>query len=134
MKLFNSILCLFVFFATYSQNQQYNVVTIPDNLIENANSVVRLNYKNIEISSRKLMTISTKRVVTIFNERGLESMDAAEYFSSSSKIKSIEAVILNKEGAEIKRIKRRDFKENSVSEGSVVTDNKLLFLDYTPIM
>jgi hypothetical protein len=134
MKLFNSILCLFVFFATYSQNQQYNVATIPDNLIENANSVVRLNYKNIEIPSRKLMTITTKRVVTILNERGLESMDAAEYFSSSSKIKSIEAVILNKEGAEIKRIKRRDFKENSVSEGSVVTDNKLLFLDYTPIM
>jgi hypothetical protein len=37
---------------------------------------------------------------------------------------------LNKEGTEIKKIKRRDFKESSVSERSGNTDNKLLYLDY----
>lgn len=116
-----------------AQNQNYSTSKISPDLLENANAVVRLNQQTINIASRKSMLVSTTRVVTILNENGLRSMDAGEYFSNSSKIKSIEATILNKEGVEIKKIKRRDFKENSVSEGSVITDNKLLYLDYTPI-
>ena len=126
-----------LFFITtnfYSQSQNYNTSTIPNELKENANAVIRWNQKNIEITSKKAMIVSTKRVVTILNEKGLRHMDAAEYFSNSTKIKSIEAVILDKAGVEIKKIKRRDFKENSVSQGSVITDNKLLFLDYTPVV
>ena len=118
----------------YAQNENYSVSTISNYLTENANSVVRLSQTNIDVVSRKSMIITTKRVVTILNEKGIGSMDAAAYFSNSSKIKSIEALILNKEGVEIKKIKRRDFKENSVSEGAIITDNKLLSLDYTPVM
>jgi hypothetical protein len=102
--------------------------------MENANAVVRINQQIIDITSRKSISITSKRVVTILSEEGLRHMNAAEYFSSSSKIKSIEALILNKDGQEIKKIKRRDFKETSVSEGSIITDNKMLFLDYTPVI
>jgi transglutaminase-like putative cysteine protease len=129
------IVLLFIISSTiYSQNQNYTVAKIPKDLMENANAVVRLNEQSIEISSRKSMVITSKRVVTILNDNGLNHMNAGEYASGSSKIKSIEAVILNKDGQEIKKVKRRDFKENSVSEGSIVTDNTLLFLDYTPVI
>jgi transglutaminase-like putative cysteine protease len=129
------IVLLFIISSTiYSQNQSYTVAKIPKDLMENANAVVRLNEQTIEISSRKSMVITSKRVVTILNDNGLNHMNAGEYASGSSKIKSIEAVILNKDGQEIKKVKRRDFKENSVSEGSIVTDNTLLFLDYTPVI
>jgi hypothetical protein len=126
---------LFFLFASanlYAQNQNYSATKIPPDLLENAHAVVRLNQQTIAISSRKSMLISTTRVVTILNENGLRNMNAGEYFSNSSKIKSIEATVLNKEGTEIKKIKRRDFKESSVSQGSIITDNKLLYLDYTP--
>lgn len=127
---------LFFLFASanfYAQNQNYSTAKIPPDLLENAHAVVRLNQQTIAISSRKSMLISTTRVVTILDENGLRNINAGEYFSNSSKIKSIEATVLNKDGTEIKKIKRRDFKESSVSEGSIITDNKLLYLDYTPI-
>ena len=131
------ILSFFLFFLVvtpfYSQTEQYHIATIEEKLTENANSVVRLNEKSIAITSRKSMTITTKRVVTILNEKGLSAMDASEYFSAHTRIKSIDASIFNRDGVEIKKIKRRDFKENSVSEGAVITDNKLLYLDYTPV-
>lgn len=134
MKSLQIVLLFLISSTIYSQNQNYTVAKIPKDLMENANAVVRLNEQNIEISSRKSMVITSKRVVTILNDNGLNHMNAGEYASGSSKIKSIEAVILNKDGQEIKKIKRRDFKENSVSEGSIVTDNTLLFLDYTPVI
>lgn len=129
--------CLFLFLisaVSFSQEVNYSITTIPPELKENANAVVRLNQKDIKILSRKSMLITTKSVVTILNENGLGNMDASEYFDKSTKIKSIEAVILNESGVEIKKIKRKDFKERSISEGSIITDNKLLYLDYTPIM
>lgn len=133
MKILSFLLFFLVVTPFYSQSQQYNIATIEANLTENANSVVRLNEKTIDITSRKSMTVVTKRIVTILNEKGIRAMDASEYFSANDKIKSIEATIFNRDGGEIKKIKRRDFKENSVSEGSVITDNKLLYLDYTPV-
>lgn len=132
MKFYFYLLFAFATANLSAQNQNYSTATIPSNLLENANAVVRSNQRNIVISSRKSMTISTKRVITILNEKGLRYMNANEYFSNSYRIKTIEAAVLNRDGVEIKKIKRRDFKENAVSEGSIITDNKLLYLDYTP--
>ncbi|HEX8576397.1 MAG TPA: DUF3857 domain-containing protein [Flavobacterium sp.] len=124
------ILLLFSLFS-YSQNE-YTVENIPIELKENANAVIRSSVKNVVISSMSSMKITTLNAVTILNERGLRHMDASEYYSKSRRINTIEAVILNKNGNEIRKIKRKDFKESSVSEGSVITDSKLLYLDYVP--
>ena len=134
MRFLQFFLLLLIPAALFSQDISYAVSKIPSELQENANAVVRLNQKQIKIVSRRSMLITTKSVVTILNEKGLRHMDASEYFDKSTKVKSIEALILNESGQEIKKIKRKDFKESSVSEGSIITDNKLLYLDYTPIM
>lgn len=104
MKFLKTLLLFFICTNFYSQNQNYSVSKILPELTEHANAVVREKVRTVEISSIKSMTISTKRVVTILNEKGLRNMDAAEYFSNSSRIKSIEAAILNKDGQEIKKI------------------------------
>lgn len=134
MKLFFYLVLVFAAVKMAAQEANYSTSKIPSELIENANAVVRLNEQNIDITSRKLMVVKSKRVVTILNEKGLRYMNAVEYFSNSTKIKAIEAFILNKEGQEIKKIKRRDFKEYSVSEGAIITGNKLLSVDYTPVV
>lgn len=126
------LLLLFFSKEISAQDLEYTVANIPAELKENANAVVRLNQKDIVISSRKSMTITTKSIITILNENGLQHMDLSEYFSGRDRIKSIEAQVYNSFGKEIKKIKRKDFKENSVSEGSIITDNKLLYYEYTP--
>ncbi|MXN91049.1 DUF3857 domain-containing protein [Flavobacterium sp. Sd200] len=112
--------------------QNYSFASIPENLIENANAVIRLDQTNITITSRKSMTVKTTSAVTVLNKLGLTYMDDREYFDKSTNIKSIEAIVYDQNGIQIKKIKRKDFKEVAVSEGSI-TDNKMLYLDYTPV-
>lgn len=127
-------LTIVLFFTTIAvaQDLEYTVANIPAELKENANAVIRLDQKNIIISSRKSMIMTNKRIVTVLNENGLSYMGLYEYFSGRERVKSIEAQFYNAFGKEIKKVKRKDFKENSVSEGSIITDNKLLHYDYTP--
>ncbi|WP_299519685.1 DUF3857 domain-containing protein, partial [uncultured Flavobacterium sp.] len=101
---------------------------------ENANACIRLQETEINIKSRRSMTIKSKRVVTIFNEYGLHHMNASQYYDKSLKIVSIEAQILNSLGSEIKKFKKKDFRDQSIADGiSIYTDNRALNLDYTPI-
>lgn len=109
------------------------VASIPQNLRENANAVIRYSQTAINISGRKSMTITRNRIVTVFNEKGLGYIDASEGFDPTTSVKNIQLVIYNKEGQEVKKIKRKDFKEQSVSEGSIITDNKLISYDYVPV-
>ena len=133
----NMILRIAVFYLLFNTlsivaQDNYNVSTIAPNMIENANAVIRYSKLDIAISSRKSMVVKTTRAVTVFNKLGLHYMDDSEYFNKSTSIKSIEAIVYDANGTLLKKIKRKDFKETSVSEGSV-TDNKVLYLDYTPV-
>ena len=105
MKTILSIILLLFSFFGYSQNN-YAVENILVELKENANAVVRSSIKNVVISSISSMKITTYNSITILNDKGLRHMDASEYFSKSRRINNVEAVILNKNGAEIKKIKQ----------------------------
>lgn len=129
MKVYYLFLSLFILSGVSAQKTVYTAALIPENLKENANAVVRLNQIDITITSRKLFITKTLRVLTVLNEYGLKNIDATEY----NKVISIEATIFDANGTEIKRIKRKDFKEVAVSEGSIITNNKAVYLDYTPV-
>jgi len=128
MKAFYLFVFLFTLFIVSAQKTNYATGGIPENLKEHANAVIRLNQIDINISSRKYYTIKTLRVVTVLNEYGLKCIDATEY----NDVNSIEATIYDASGNEIKKIKRKDFREVAVSEGAIITDNKAVYLDYTP--
>lgn len=131
-KILLHLALFFAFFSCFAQNTDYSTASITPEFKENANAVVRLRQRDVNIASRKLMTIITNDVVTVLNDKGQSHTGASEYFNNSTRIKSIEAIILDASGKEIKKIKRKDFKENSVSEGSIISDGKVLYLDYTP--
>lgn len=119
---------------SYSQKLDLSSLSIPKDLIENANSVVRNQKIEIDILSQKLMQIKKSKTITVLNSKGLSNIDAIEYYDKSTKIKSIEAVIYDSFGNELKKIKRKDFIDQSVADGfSVYNDDRKLFLDYTPI-
>ncbi len=127
------IFSFLIFNLTYSQNLEYSVLKISDSLKQNANAVIRLNQIDIDISSQRKINMKSKRVVTVYNEKGLSAVDAIENYSKSSSILNIEAKIFNAFGMEIKKIKRKDFRDQSaVDGGTLFSDSRLIYLDYTP--
>jgi len=128
------ILPLFLLVQTLAA-QEYNlaVSAIPETLKENADAVIRLEKTDINIFSAKSMKIKTTRITTVLNENGNDNVNAVEYFDKSTDVRSIEAIVYDANGQQLKKLKRKDFKDVSVSQGSIVTDNRMLHLDYTPI-
>ncbi|RZJ27270.1 MAG: DUF3857 domain-containing protein, partial [Flavobacterium sp.] len=128
MKSLRFLLLLLATVNLFAQKLEYSTILIPAELKENANAVVRLERTNILITSRSSVSIKTYRAVTVLNEYGLKLMEASE----SRPVKSISATVYDGLGNEIKKIKRKDFREVAVSEGSIISDNKLTYLEYTP--
>ena len=127
---------LFLLFAIVStaQKNQYPITTINDSLKENADAVVRLDQMNITIASQRSMNIKTQRVVSVFNAKGLHHIDAYQHYDKTTTIKNIEAIVYDAFGTEIKKIKRKDFRDQSAVSGSTLfSDNRVVYLDYTPI-
>jgi transglutaminase-like putative cysteine protease len=128
------IVWLLLTFAMQAQKMELSSVFIPSELKENANSLVRLQEIYIVIKSDHEYVITTQKIITVFNENGLNNIDANEYYDASNKILEIEATVFNSFGNEIKKIKKKDFKDHSVADGfSIFTDNRMLRLDYTPV-
>lgn len=126
---------IFYIVATYSYSQKtdYSTLLIPDSLKQNANAVIRLNQIEITISSQRKMKIFTKRAVTVYNERGQYAIDANENYDKSSSVNSIEAIVYNAFGKEIKKIRRSDFKDQTATgDGTMFSDSRVIYLDYTP--
>lgn len=134
IKHYFSLFFLLFSITISAQKNEFSVLKISDSLKENANAVVRLNQIDITIASQRSMNIKTKRVVTVFNGKGTAEIDAYSYYYKSLSIKNIEAIVYDAFGSEIKKIKRKDFKDQSAAGGSTLfSDNRIIYLDYTPV-
>ena len=131
MRFYFFFLLNFLFHFSFSQN--YNVNTIPKEVRQNADAIVRLDKMDVIIESRDQMEVNSKRVVTVFNEDGNEHVLAYAYYDKNDKVSDLEAIIYNAQGEEIKKIKKRDFIDQSaISGGTLYSDSRVLVLRYTP--
>ena len=131
----NILLFFFLFSSVFNFSQEisFSTLLIPKELIENSNSVIRDQKIEIEILSRRQMIIKKSKTITVLNKNGLTNIDAIEFYNKSTKVKTIEAIVYNSFGKELKKIKRKDFIDQSVVDGfSIYNDDRKLFLDYTP--
>jgi len=135
MKFIASSFLIFLFSNTlFAQKLEFSGLLISDSLKQNANAVVRLNQIDIVISSQRNMKINKKRVVTILNEKGQSSVDAFENYNKRTTVESIQATVFDSFGNEIKKIKRKDFKDQSSVDGATLfSEGRIIYLDYTPI-
>ena len=134
MKLKFTLILFVTSISFFAQKNDYLVDKIPDSLKQNANAVVRLYTTDINIQSQRNMNIKTKRVVTVFNEKGIHAIEAFEHYSKNTNIQNIEAIVYNAFGMEIKKIKRKDFRDQSaVDGGTMFSDSRIIYLNYTPV-
>ena len=120
--------------SVFSQKIEFATLLIPDSLKQNANAVVRLDQTAIVITSQRSMTIQKKRIITVLNEKGLIAIDAVENYDNKKSVKHIEATVYDALGNEIKRIKRKDFRDQCTLDGiTLFSDSRIIYLNYTPV-
>ncbi|MBU2525908.1 MAG: DUF3857 domain-containing protein [Bacteroidetes bacterium] len=119
--------------ASAQKSISYTRQNIPEALIVNANAVVRLSETNITMHSYKDMTVKSKRIVTILNDQGDRYQEAYIGYDPYVDIEFLEASIYDKNGQFVKKIKRKEFRDQSYGDGvSIYNDDRILFLSYTP--
>ncbi len=129
-----SAIIVFITFSAYSQENLYTSLTIPKHLKEKANSVIRSNEIHILIKSSSEMHVSNKRIITVLNKGGRDDVNAFIHYDNNVKIKVLEVKIYDNFGKEIKKIKKNDFKDvSAVSGGTLYSDSRVKYLEYTPI-
>ncbi|MFZ0596026.1 MAG: DUF3857 domain-containing protein, partial [Flavobacterium sp.] len=133
-KHFFALLFFSITLISSAQKSELAVTAISDSIKENANAIVRFDQTDISILSQRSLNTKNHRIVTVLNEKGFDATQAYEYYDKSTSVKNIEAIVYDAFGKEIKRIKRKDFKDQSVVGGSTLfSDSRIIYLDYTAI-
>ena len=129
-----SILLLLLAFNCFSQKLEYSSFLIPAELKEDANAVVRNSVIEIAIEDVDKMTVSKREVVTVLNKLGISDARIAESYDNDTKITKLSAVIYDAFGNQIKKYKERDFLDvSAVDGGTLYSDSRVKYVDYTPI-
>jgi transglutaminase-like putative cysteine protease len=126
---------LFLFVGTYlfSQDPLYSSLTIPKELLKNSSAVIRSNDMVVTMHSSKEMTVVLKRVITVMNKSGNGHVDAYIHYDNNVKIRSLEALVFNASGNQIRKIKKNDFTDvSAVDGGTLYSDYRMKYLSYTP--
>lgn len=137
MKLLPSKALFLVFFVvtqiTFSQTKEYSYFSIPTELKENANAVVRNNQTEVIVNSINQLTIKHKRVITVLNKLGDNRVNAYQHYNNHSKVNAISAVIYDVNGEKIKKYSKNKFLDMSaVDGGTLYSDSRILELNHTP--
>ncbi|MGB7784483.1 MAG: DUF3857 domain-containing protein [Salinimicrobium sp.] len=130
---------LFLFFAlccsvgVSAQNLFLSSISIDPELTENANAVVREEVVEIEVKAIDKLLIHKKKVVTVLNQHGDGFAFVGDVYDKSSKISDQMALVYDNMGNQIKEVKKRHFQDRSlVDSGTLYSDNRLSYFDYTP--
>jgi hypothetical protein len=125
---------LIIFFGinlSFSQNLKIPIIS-PEQK-ENANTIKISDVQTVEYKSYNKVNVSNKYAVLILNEIGFNSVDLSENYDKSNKIKKLNVTIYSAFGGKMKQYGKLDFKDRSLlDDSSIFSDDRLLYLDYTP--
>lgn len=134
MKKITTLTFLFFNFLIYAQDFDFSSLSIPENLKEDANSVIRFENFAIEIKSQREMLISYQTAITVYNDLGDEHANLTIHYDKRRTINDVKATIYDSKGAIVKKIKKSDFKDYSAYDGiSLFNDNRLIHYNHIPI-
>jgi len=134
MRIFPIIFFLICATFTHAQDLNNSALFLDKNLTANANAVVRLDEMSVEIAGISEMNIQYNRVVTVLNKLGNKHTHTRVGYNNSVKVKRVEAIIYDALGNEIDKIKQKEFKDvSAVDGGTLYSDSRVLYLDYTPV-
>jgi len=110
---------------------EYAANTIPEDLKQAADAVVRRSSTRIDIISYSEVRMYEKHVITILNEKGKKFADIIESSDKLNEVKVIKGRLLDAEGNTISHIKKNDVKERASSGGNFIDDNQVKYYRFT---
>ncbi|MEQ6123192.1 DUF3857 domain-containing protein [Pseudotenacibaculum sp. MALMAid0570] len=133
--LFPFLFFLLVSSSLFSQESNLMASTIPAELKENANSVLRTETMNVSVLAINKMNVKVKQVITILNKIGHDQhYDTSVGYDNDRKIKKLKLTIYNASGIEIKRVSKNKFIDiSAVDGGTLYSDSRVKYYDYIPI-
>jgi transglutaminase-like putative cysteine protease len=112
----------------FANNGEYALSKIPPALLKNAHVVKRMEEERFSLKNASEATYYHKYVLTILNENGDKHAGFYQYYDRFVEIKSIEGILYDAEGNEIKKLKSKDIQDLSgVSDISLMEDNRVKF-------
>ncbi|NQX76733.1 DUF3857 domain-containing protein [Gilvibacter sp.] len=127
------LFCFLTFNASLFAQEEYRVDLIPESLIEDANSTTVAETYELEIADHRSIVYRHKRVVTVYNKGGDSDAVAYASYDDDRRITKLSATILDKNGEELERFRKRDFEDiSAVDGGTLYSDSRLMVLQYTP--
>tara|TARA_A100000171_G_C2135455_1_gene149833 strand:- start:1497 stop:3383 length:1887 start_codon:yes stop_codon:yes gene_type:complete len=129
MRLLFLLACLTLTSPLFSQ---YAISEIPAELKEDVDAVIRNQEIVITLDDFNDMTLYVKEVVTVFNRNGLSAVRPAVGYDKSTSVKDLAAKVYDEKGKVLKKFKKRDFTDVSATDGNLYTDNRKMYLDYSP--
>lgn len=120
------IILLFSLSEVYAKDSRFSVSEIPDNLINNANVVVREANTTFTIVARDEARHKVRRVITILNEYGKGSAVAYVGYDKLTKVLSLEGNLYNAKGELVRKLKKSDIYDRSYVDGySLYEDSRV---------
>ncbi|MEO6720498.1 MAG: DUF3857 and transglutaminase domain-containing protein [Ferruginibacter sp.] len=112
--------------SSFAGDGEYNVAKLSPALLKNANAVSRLEELRFEINSLRQTVLKNHYVITILNEKGDGFADFSEYYDKHRQIISVEGILYDANGKQIKRTRKKDIEDLSgVSDESLMDDNRV---------
>ncbi|MAZ27501.1 MAG: DUF3857 domain-containing protein [Cytophagaceae bacterium] len=133
MRVTTLVIFLLLFVTVKSQDLQYSILGLTDSISDGVDSVIRDENIIIDVTDASKLVFKTHRVITIFNKSGLGDADAVVLYDNNTQVKDLEARMYDAMGNEIEKVRKRDFKDvSAVSGGTLYSDSRAMYLDYTP--
>lgn len=118
------ILAAGIIWALAVQAQDLSIVHIPAPLLENANAIMRDHKLEITIKNPGQAVVKETEVYTILNERGARYANFNGYYDQIISISDIEGKLMDANGRELKKVKKKDISDLSNETGITVTDTR----------
>jgi hypothetical protein len=111
----------------------YIAAGIPDSLKDEANAVVRYSSDELIVKGPGRVTERHHTIVTVLNEKADdEAQLVLHYDKKFNSIGSVEMVVYNAAGVQLKKYHKSDMYDRSAADGmSIITDDRLLALGHT---
>lgn len=124
-------LSVFILFFSFclpasAADGDYAVSKIAPALLKNANAVLRLEEQRFEFINPGKAAYKNRYVITVLNENGDYWAGYWEYYDKFQKIESIEGILYDAMGKQLKKIKTKDAEDVSgVADFSLIDDNRV---------
>lgn len=125
-------LAISIFFSAniFAAEDKYPVSTIPDNLKNLSNAVVRNASVVFELKAINKATLKEEYAITILNKNALRAAYFIKPYDQFSKVKSINGAIYDAYGKLVKKFKQEDILDYTANDGgSVFIDDRVKVID-----